>query len=573
MTHTRPLTTLLLLASPFLCAAGGQQAPSSAAVTTQATPSQELPWNRQTVEHLFNRAGFGATTRQVTVALRKGPERVVEELLSGGEAVEPPAFKPFLTEEMVEQMRTADEKGRRELRNRIRRAERGQLARYTGWWIDRMVGAEDPLRDRMTLFWHGFFTTSSKDVKRSLELVRQHQLLRDNAIESYATLLNGIVLDPAMLDYLDNSKNKKGKPNENLARELMELFSLGEGNYSEQDIAAVARALTGYQATKTGEFRFNRNEHDKGRKTILGQTGLFKAQDVARILLEQEACATWVSGRIIEYFEGVWPEAERHEEYAACLRDNDYELQPFLRKLLLDPRFYREEVLGSRVMGPIDYLVSTQRRLGIEVSPLFVYRAAEDLGQTLFQPPNVKGWEGGEAWITTASLLGRGNAAGLMLGVLDLGPQSTMELVADAREAMSEEFEMEYEEAMSESELDEEDMMMSGGMSESGGGLPTGLKRLRSALGGQYTPELNLTWRLNRRRLSTEEEIVDAMLTELLAIEAPSDTRAALVQHLTAERSALGLRKGELLEHPQKSEPILRRLAHLILSLPEAQLN
>jgi uncharacterized protein (DUF1800 family) len=425
----------------------------------------------------------------------------------------------------------------------------------------------------MTLFWHGFFTTSSKDVKRSLELVNQHQLLRENAIESYATLLNGIVLDPAMLDYLDNSKNKKGKPNENLARELLELFSLGEGNYTEEDIAAVARALTGYQATRTGEFRFNGGQHDRGRKTILGQTGRFAAEDVARILLEQESCARWISGRIIEYLEGPWPEAERHEEYAAFLRESGYELKPFLRKLLLDPRFYREEVIGSHVMGPIDYIVSSQHRLGIEVSSLFVYRAAEDLGQTLFQPPNVKGWEGGEAWITTASLLGRGNAAGLMLGVLDLGPQSTMEQVAQAEDAMSAEFDMEYEEAMSESELDEEDMMMSGSMSEPMSGLPTGLKRIQSALGPQYTPKLNITWRLNRAQLSTEEEIVDALLAELLAIEPPSDTRAALVQHLLAERSALGLRKGELLEHPQKSEPVLRRLAHLILSLPEAQLN
>jgi uncharacterized protein (DUF1800 family) len=571
MTRFAPLPALLVLAGPLLC---GASMPQESALQGQASTqaeSEALPWNRRTVEHLLNRAGFGATQRQVAVALRKGPERVVEELVSGGEEVEPPAFRPFLTAEMAERMKTGDEAERRALRNRIRRADRGQLARYTGWWIERMVGAEDPLRDRMTLFWHGFFTTSSKDVKRSVELINQHRLLRENAIESYATLLSGIVLDPAMLDYLDNSKNKKGKPNENLARELMELFSLGEGHYSEDDIAAVARALTGYQATRTGEFRFN--EHDRGRKAILGQTGRFAAEDVTRILLEQEACALWISGRIIEYLEGVWPEAERHQEYAACLREADYELRPFLRKLLLDPRFYREEVLGNRIMGPVDYLVSSQRRLGIEVSPLFVYRAAQDLGQTLFQPPNVKGWEGGEAWITTASLLGRGNAAGLMLGVLDLGPQSTMEMVAEADDAMSSELEMEYEQAMSESELDEEDMMMSDGLSEDADGLPTGLKRLRSALGAGYTPELNLTWRLNRRRLATEEEIVDAMLSELLAIEAPSDTRAALLRHLTAERSALGLRKGELLQHPQKSEPVLRRLAHLILSLPEAQLN
>ncbi|MCB9914088.1 MAG: DUF1800 domain-containing protein [Planctomycetes bacterium] len=537
----------------------------------EAAPAPDA-WTAREARHLLNRAAFGATPAELDAAVALGRAATIERLLLGGREVEPPFFATVGVADFggLDGRSPAEQ---REVRRQVRERDKGQLAAYTHWWLERMRRGEDPLRDRMTLFWHGFFTTSSKDLRRTFEVIQQHQLLRDHALESYAELLAGIVHDPAMLYYLDNTKNKKGKPNENLARELLELFSLGEGNYTERDVQEVARALTGHQAGRDGGFELNRKQHDDGEKTILGRTGRFDAEDVVAILLEQDACARWVAGRLLESFEGARPDAARLDEYAACLREADYALRPFLRKLLDDPRFYRDEVVGARVLGPVDFLVSSERRLGLEVSPEFVYRAASELGQTLFQPPNVKGWEGGESWITTASLIGRGNAAGLMLGVLD-EDAARVAPVAPAP-ADPDYGGMEAMDSMDATD-DMDAMQAMDGREEAAEGdarLPGELRALKRALGKDYAPRLNLTWRFARRGLTRDAELAGALLDELLAIAAPDETRAALTRRLAAERAALGVAEGELLAQPALAEPLLRRLAHLVLSLPEAQLD
>src|SRR5258707_6523381 len=233
-------------------------------------------------------------------------------------------------------------------------------------------------------------------------------------------MLAGMPKDPALLTYLDNQVNKKGNPNENLARELLELFSLGIGNYQEQDIKEIARALTGRGTDGHGLYSYNKGAHDDGDKTFLGQTGKFDGDDVVRIVLEQDACPRYVARRILTYFEGAEPTRERLDEYAAFLRAQKFELEPLLRKLFLDPAFYREEVLGARVQGPIEYMVGMARRLRLKPAPLVVAAGASLLGQRIFAPPNVKGWDEGEAWITTATLMQRGNLAGLLLGVVQI---------------------------------------------------------------------------------------------------------------------------------------------------------
>ena len=563
MKHLTRALTVALLALPLH--ASGDELPQDG----------DLPWTPRHARHLLNRAGFGATPAELDAALRMGPERVVRLLIEGGREVEPTFFATIGVGDFggVTGKSPAEQ---REVRRKVRDRDKAQLAEYTRWWIQRMVNGDDPLRDRMTLFWHGFFTTSSKELRRTYEVMQQHQLLRNNAIGSYATLLEGIVHDPAMYYYLDNNENKKGSPNENLARELLELFSLGEGNYSEKDIRQVARALTGHRTSREGAFQFKANQHDKGQKTIFGQKGRFKAEDVARILLEQEACAEWVAGRLVEYFEGEWPTPERHEEYADFLRDHDYALAPFLEKLFLDPRFYRDEVVGTRIASPIDYLVAAQRRLRITVDPEFTCQAAGELGERLFQPPNVKGWEGGEAWITTGSLFGRANAVGMMLDVLD----TRSALVEAMDEPSGEDMEgasmdsMDSMDSMGESMG--ESMDMAAGMDEEssrGPRLPSGLRKMEKALGRNYAPQLNLTWRFSRADARTDRELADALLDGLLAIDAPESTRRALAGRLAADREALEIEEGELFEHAVVCEDLLRRLAHLVLSLPEAQLH
>jgi hypothetical protein len=393
--------------------------------------------------------------------------------------------------------------------------------------------------------------------------------------------LGEILRDPAMLIYLDNVSNRKDHPNENLARELMELFSLGEGNYSETDVLEVARSLTGYSIRRGEGFRFEPRQHDFGQKTVLGVEGRHNADDIVRILLDQPACARWVAGRILEYLEGVRPDAERLERYGDLLREQDYEITPFLRHLFQDPGFYRDEIVGARVLSPIDYLVGTCRRLGIEPHPGFVLTGSGLLGQQLFEPPNVKGWEEGEAWITTANFMGRGNLAGMLLGVvgqedLSQDPVITMgdpdspnvaQAVEEALGEASDESEMAPNMEMSMEAAAEDSPRDNRGRND----VLTKLLRLMDNAG--YQPRIHLTSRMQRRGTRTDGQIVDALLDDLLGIEAPFETRQLLTEHLRAERKRLGIDDGELLAHLHASERLLRRLAHLILSLPEAQLG
>jgi hypothetical protein len=366
-----------------------------------------------------------------------------------------------------------------------------------------------------------------------------------------------------MIEYLDNNQNRRGNPNENLARELMELFTLGVGNYTEQDIKEGARALTGWRTNDDwSESYFAPRQHDDGKKTILGRTGRFDADDFVDILLEEPACPRWLAGKLIHFFEGRDPAPERLAEYAAFLAERKYEIAPFLQKLFLDPRFYRDEIEGERISGPVEYLVGCTRRLGIEVPSQLIWIGAGQLGQRLFDPPNVKGWEGDEAWITTSSLLARGNMAGMLLGVVH------------------------FEDVLKEDgfDLDDEPAMdggMMGGMSSDAKppkkdakvDLGPDLGALKRLTGEFYFPRINLSARLARLGTASDAQIVDVLAGELLPVELSPESRSALLEFLAVERKAAAIADGKLLQNPAKGEDVLRRLAHLILSLPEGQLG
>lgn len=590
-----PATLLGLLSSVTI---GGESTPMAVdrpTASDEVAPTGDettIPWNRRTVEHLYNRAGFGARGGMIARALERTPEEVVDELMRGGRGPEPPHYSQGTVQD-TKAGNNLPRSEKRRVKALASREDRLQMETYASWWVDRMVSHEDPLRDRMTLFWHGLFATQHEMVKRSFDMIQQHQMIRANALGSYRTLLHGIAKDPAMLLFLDNQKNKKGNPNENLARELMELFSLGEGNYTEQDVKEVARALTGTSRDKIGNFKFIEKEHDKGSKTILGETGRFGTEEVCEILLRQTACARYIAGRIITYLEGVKPDELRLVEYAAFLQRKDYQLRPFLRKLLLDERFYREEVMEARILGPIDYMVGSIRRLGIKVDSRFILASSRELGQKLFDPPSVKGWDGGEAWINTGSLLARGNTVGLMIGTIDLN--ETFRRKKDKRSALDRPARDEREpeedttgmdpDTDDESEMDEEgfdeEMEMGGMMGDVAmeeeepvkDNLPKELGRLVNALGSDYHPTLNLTFRFQRNEVVGDNRIVSRMLDDLLAIEAPADTQARMLKHFKTAREEAGLSEENFLDDPDRAEVVLRSLAHLILSLPEAQLG
>jgi uncharacterized protein (DUF1800 family) len=539
---------------------------SGTAAPLQQTAHTGFVWDARAVEHLYNRAGFGARPDEIEAGVAMGQAALVEQLVSKRIEVEP-FFWERIDLPNPREMRELSPDEIKERQKEFREKDRKQLLEYTGWWLDRMASGDDPLRERMVLFWHGFFTSSIEEVKRGWFLIRQNQLVREKAIGSYSDLLSAMMRDPAMLTYLDNQVNRKGNPNENLARELMELFSLGVGNYTETDVKEAARALTGRGISREGDYEFHPRLHDDGKKTVLGVTGKLDGDGLVAAILKQDACPRWLAKRLITYFEGVAPKPERLAEYAAFLRKNDFQLQPFLRKLFQDPAFYRDEVVGARVQGPIDFMVGLSRRLGTHVPPVVLGGGAAILGQRLFSPPNVKGWEEGEAWITTASLMQRGNLAGFVLGVVkveDVMSQSDLDL------PMADDPPME-----TNGETNGETKEPPPSAKNKGVGRPgaQALQVLRRAEASGWSPTINFSARMTKAGARTDAEIANRMLDDVLAIRAPDDTRARMRAFLAHEREGLGVADGKLLEGTAASERVLRRLAHLILSLPEAQLE
>ena len=557
-------------------------------VPAAASLGDPLEWNARAAEHLLNRAGFGARPAEIERAVRVGQAAFVEELLAGYGEDEPFFLDPPQRPARAE-MAAMGPDARREAQGRYRRKQRELLFQFSGWWIEEMLDGRHPLRERMTLFWHGYFTSSFREVRDAAAMVRQNELCREHALARFDQLLREMLRDPAMLAYLDNDQNRKASPNENLARELMELFTLGEGNYTEQDVKEAARALTGWQAREGEEAFFNRRQHDRGRKTVLGVSANLDADGLVDVLLEQPACPRWVAGKLLAWFEGREPREARLAEYAAHLKSSGWDVSAFLRKLFLDPQFYSEDVVGTRIAGPVEYLVGSCRRLGLEPPPQLVWLAAGQLGQRLFDPPNVKGWEGGAAWVTTSSLLQRGNYAGMLLGVVKLD------------DVLRPDPEMSPEMTMDEASMDENDEGMdgvdegpsepresarerTGGEAQDGPAAARARARIQAAglgaelgglrrLGELYRPSLNLSARCARAGAAGDAAILGHLCSELLAVEVTAPSRAVLARFLAQERGSLGVADGKLLEHQPGAEKLLRRLAHLILSLPEAQLH
>jgi len=547
----------------------------------------DQPWTAKEAEHLLNRAAFGASAVEVRAAVERGRAATIEQLFAPSPPQDPPWFERVVLPERKKLRELSDDEFQ-VLERAARETDRRQLVELWNWWLQRMACGVDPLRERMVLFWHGHFTTSTDKVTRSWPVVQQHRLLREHALGSYEALLRGIIAYAAMLTYLDNTNNRRGRPNENLARELMELFSLGQGNYVEADVKEAARALTG-RTTRNNEYYFDAGAHDAGEKSVLGTKGKLDGEQLVDILLAQDACPRWIAGRLLSWFEGAPPSSERVEHYARLLEDSGWRVEPVLRALFADPEFYRDEIVGARVASPVDYLVGSARRLRLEVPSFVLNGGAILLGQKLGAPPTVKGWDEGLPWITTSTLMQRGNLAGLMLGTVTLDQVvSQADLVAgnmarldaglpaqsadDSMGSASDDSMAEF--AMGSSSMSEEPMSaerLKGLKPGKANGAAIALLRRLDSTG--YLPRANFTARVRAAGAASDAEVADALLDDLLAIPAPAETRERMRLYLARERADRDLREGAWLEDDQTSERILRRVAHLILSLPEAQLH
>jgi uncharacterized protein (DUF1800 family) len=287
------------------------------------------------------------------------------------------------------------------------------------WDIEQMVASSSPLAERMVLFWHNNFTSSLVKVRDPGLLFNQDRLIRKYAFGSFAKMLHAVAKDPAMIVYLDNETNSKGKPNENFAREVMELFTLGEGNYTEPDVKASARAFTGWRVNyRTAAFQFAPKLHDNGVKTFLGQTGDFGGDDILNIILQQKAAALFLTDKLWREFVSPTPDQPTVERLATSFRSSGYQIEPLLIQLLESPAFWAPSNREMLVKSPVDLVVGSVRSLGLEsINPIFLVRATRELGQDLFNPPTVKGWPVGVGWINSQTLILRHQVLSRLIAV------------------------------------------------------------------------------------------------------------------------------------------------------------
>ena len=394
-------------------------------VSVGAEPTSRLEqldpadFDRAAAAHLLNRAGFGGTPEQIDTLASLGLEKAVQRLLSA-EGPEPVGdFEAAAIERPGrETFRNLSENERRQLFQRLRRTDQAQFKKLQAWWFRRMVLSPHPLQEKMTLFWHGHFATSQRDVRNSHHMYMQNQTLRKNALGNFKELVTSVAKDPAMLRYLDNNRNTRNKPNENFARELMELFTLGVGNYTEDDIKESARALTGW-TFRGDKFVFAPFTHDRGEKEFLGQKGHFDGDDVIDIIFQQPAASRFIVRKLYAFYVHEEAPDEVIESLAATLRENDFEIRPVVAQIFRSTDFYSARARGSQISSPVQLLARTMRLLELDPgeTPMLPYLAAQ-MGQDIFLPPSVKGWDGGQAWISTATLFDRYNFAMPILGLV-----------------------------------------------------------------------------------------------------------------------------------------------------------
>ena len=385
-------------------------------------------WNFPAAAHLLNRAGFGGPPADINRLLNLGPARAVSHLVdfeSIAETTPAPSWAQPDPEraERFQAARQASPEERRRIQREQQQHERERMIELRGWWLQLMATGPRPLQEKMTLFWHGHFATSAEKVRDAYLMWRQNALFRRLATGNWSQMLIDVAKDPAMLVWLDQAQSRKEHPNENFAREVMELFTLGEGHYTERDITEAARALTGWSYDRPAQNFVERPMwHDRGSKTIFGQPGYFNGEDFLKMVVAQPQAARFITAKLWNFFAGEWPSEELVTGLAATFRGAGDNFKPLLRKMFLSEEFYSPTIMRNQVKSPVQWLVGSVRVLERPLPPpLVCLGLTRNLGQDLFAPPNVKGWDGGLSWITTNTLLARYNeAATLVQG--ELGP-------------------------------------------------------------------------------------------------------------------------------------------------------
>jgi uncharacterized protein (DUF1800 family) len=385
-------------------------------------PLPDQRWNFKMAAHLLNRAGFGGPPSEIERLAVLGPERAVAFLVDYEhvpDATPNPAWAAPdpNREERLRAARQASPEERKKIQREEQQNQRQRMIELRSWWLERMAKGPRPFQEKMVLFWHGHFATSVEKVRDSYLMWRQNELFRRLATGNWLEILIQVAKDPAMLVWLDQAQSRKEHPNENFAREVMELFAMGEGHYTEKDVTEGARALTGWSYDRAGQKFIERpNWHDTGAKVIFGKQGNFNGEDFLELIVAQPQAARFITGGLWKYFAGEEPSNELAGALASSFRLAGNNLKPLMRTMFLSEEFYAPSVIRNQVKSPAQWLVGSVRVLERELPPPAVCLGLmHGLGQDLFAPPNVKGWDGGLSWISTNTLLARYNQSAVLV--------------------------------------------------------------------------------------------------------------------------------------------------------------
>ena len=609
--------------------------------TGDLTPIPAAEWSRDRAAHLLERAGFSGTPQEIDRLAAMSPDAAVRHLVEyqGVDDRHVPAFEesgvfdpsldPF-PKSRIEAVRIARANGEamgvrvkpggdRPLQPVVNRffywlrADLLEMRRAGQWWGQRMLVTPRPLQEKLALFWHGHFATSDTKVRDYRKLLKQYDLFREHANGNFRDLLIGVARDPAMLVYLDAGENVKGRPNENFGREILELFTMGVGNYTETDIREASRAFTGW--THAGlDFVVQPELHDTGVKTFLGRTGPYGGVEVIDVILEQDVTARFIAAKLYRYFVRDDPSPELVAELGALLRRHDYALSPLLTTIFRSRDFYGPAAYATQIKSPVHLVVSTYRKLGLREIPGVpdFGSTTRALGQELFYPPNVAGWEGGRSWITPALLLERGNFAREVLfpDMVNFRPPDRWMPVTNQKVAAKIAQGFEITAATIETDA-AADNAMAGGMENGMAGLmdgndmsghpaADGEKRSMKAVSmfnrmadadedfntrygsthgwqtafrrvkpiPRHAAPLDLAGMVMQAGLTDTTQVVDYFIGRLLRVPLAEEDRQTLIAFLTEELGTATIDAATTyLEEP------VRQVVHLIMSTPEYQLG
>ena len=586
--------------------AGLAQKTGAAQWQNDLTPIGPSDWNYDFAAHLLERAGFGGTPEEIEALARLTPAEAVKRLVyfqniennlpafehSG---IHDPGLEPF-PESRPAVTKLAKEKGEalgikvkpggdRPIQPIVNkffywlRASVLETQRVGYWWANRMVTTKHPLEEKMALFWHGHFAVNEAKVRDYRKTLGQLELFYKHGTGNFRDLMVAVAKSPAMLSFLDAGVNVKGAPNENFAREIMELFTMGVGNYSEKDIREAARAFTGWNYVDL-QFVVNKDQHDAGPKTFLGSTGNFDGVDVIDIILKQPVTSRFIASKIYRYFvrQDITPEMQ--QKLGAVLRANDYKIAPLLETVFLSHDFYSPASVGTQIKGPVQLAISTYRKLGLkEVPGVPDFNVATGtLGQRLFSPPTVAGWPEGRSWMTPGLLLERGNFVRDVL-FPDINfippdranPSSDVRIVADKIRA-----------GLDISTATMPDRGSDGGLAESNmladrdedfntrygsfRGWQMALERVKPI--PRPTAHIDFTGMVTGAGLKNTAEVVDYFVLRFMRVPPAAEKRQALIAFLNGE-----LKTQDISIAKTYMEDSLRLLVHLMMSEPEYQLS